>query len=93
MQIRGAAPAHRLQVEALHDVEHLERRHSLGIRRQLEHLVAAIRRGDRLNPVRVMIGEIFQRDQPVATLHFVRNRFGDGALVEHVASALGDLLE
>ena len=61
--------AERRDVEAFHDVQHLERDEALRARRHLEHVVAAIVGRDRIDPVGLVIGEVAQLEQPVARLH------------------------
>ena len=92
VQVLGGVVAERLDVEALEDVQHLERDEPLRVRRHLVHVVAAVVRRDRIDPVRLVLGEVAFVEQAVALLHVGDDRAGDRALVERVAAALGDRL-
>ena len=93
VEIRRRLISHRLQVESLEDVQHLEDRRALGVRRELVHVVSAVPRRDRLDPVRRVLGEIALVEQPVALFHVRDNGAGDRTLVEGVAAAGGNRLE
>ena len=93
MEIGRAVVAERLDVVPLEDVQDFERRHPLRVRRHLQHLVPAVRRRDRLDPVRMVGGEIVRRDETAAPLQVVRDRATDRAAVKRVASAARDLFE
>ena len=58
VQVLGAAEAHGLEVVALEDVEHLQRRDALPVRRQLPHVVAAVVSGHRLDPFGAVRGQV-----------------------------------
>ncbi len=50
-----------LEIEAFENLQHLQRDESLRGRRHLVNIKAAIVGGDRLDPIRTMIGKIFDR--------------------------------
>ena len=95
-------PVHRIgrtelrQVEAqlwhahLEDVQHLERRHALPRRRELEHVVAVIVRRDRLDPFGLELREVLSAHDAAIGLDLLHDRLGDLATVEHVFPVLLD---
>ena len=93
VQVRRRVVSERLDVEALEDVEHLERDDALRVRRQLEDLVAAVGRRDRRDPVGVMRGEVGRRQQAAALLHVGGDRLRDRPAVERVAPATRNRVE
>ena len=64
MQRVGALCSHRLQIEAFHDLQHLKRDEAMSGGRQLVNIVAPVVRCNRLDPIRAMIGKVFEREQP-----------------------------
>ena len=93
MQIGGGVVAERLQIVALENVEHLERHDALGVGRQLQDLVAAIRGRERLDPVGMIRSKIRGGDEAAALLKIVGDRLADRPTVERIASAARDLLQ
>ncbi len=85
--------AERFDVEALEDIEHLERDHTLRVRWQLEHLVAAIGRRDGRDPVGAIRRQVGGRQQAATRLHVGRDRLCDRPAVERVAPAAPNRLE
>ena len=83
----------RLQIEAFENVQHLQRGDALRVRRELEHVVAAIGRGDRIEPVRRVSAEVRFGQQPVAAFHVLGDRPRDRTAVERVAATLRDRLQ
>ncbi len=88
----GATPVHGADVEAFEDVQHLQDGDALAVRRQLEHLPAAIRRCDGLDPLRAMRREILAAEVPAVAAHGLLDGGGDGAVVERGAPVVGDEL-
>ena len=83
--------AERPQVEAFEDVEHLEGRHALAVRRQLVETIALVVCADGLNPVGVLCGEVVHRHRPVEAVEVLDDPPSDLTLVEGVTAALGEL--
>ena len=69
VQLLGGIVAERADVVAFEDIHHLEDDESLRVRRQLEHVVAAIAGRDRIDPLGFGRREIGRVEQPVALLH------------------------
>ena len=77
--------------KGLHDVEHLERRDALAVRRQLVDRPTVIRRRNRVDPLAVEAGHIRGGHRAAVTRERRENLLGDLALVECVASLGRDL--
>src|SRR5215469_12525488 len=60
MQRVGAVRVHRFEIKAFEDFEHLQRRKSLGGRRQFVYVITTVVGRNGFYPVRAMIGEIFE---------------------------------
>ncbi len=93
VQVLGGVVPHRLQIEALEDVQHLERDDALRVRRHLQDVVSTIGRRDGLDPVGPVRREVGLGEERLAAAHVVGDGLGDRPLVERVAPALGDELE
>ena len=72
------------------DVQHLERGEPLSGRRQLEHVVAMVVGGDRVDPFGLEVGEVARGHHAAVGLHLLDDRRGDVTLVERVAALLLD---
>ena len=63
MQMVGAAEAGAAEVEALQDLQHLERGDALAVGRQLPHVVAAVVDAERFDPLGAVRGEVFVAEE------------------------------
>ncbi len=90
MDLLGAPPAHRPQVEALGDRELLEKDVSLRHGRLPDHAQAAIGRLDRIAPVRVMRGEVGGAHPPAHCRDPVGDPLGELSAVEDLGPAIRD---
>ena len=72
-----------LEIEAFENLQHLQRNETLGGRRHLINIVAAIVGGDRLDPIGAMIGKVFERKQSAEFFRAAHELLGDLALVEN----------
>ena len=87
----GGAGAEAAQVEALEQVEHLQRGDSLAGRGQLPDAHAAVVRADRVDPGRRRVGEVVGREQPAGRLRESDELAGDPPPVERVAATARQL--
>ena len=83
----------RRQVDGLENVQQQERRQTLSVRRQLVERVSAIGRRDRLDPLRLLRGEVLHREESAVLLAVVHDRAADLAAIEGVAPAFGQRAE
>ena len=90
MQRLGGLEAHLAHVELLDDVEHLQRRETLGVRTHTVDVHAAVVGHQRLHPFRVVLAEVFGRQPAADALEVGVYGPGDRAVVEGVAAAFGD---
>ena len=79
--------------DSLHDVQHLERRHALAVRRQFIDPPAAVVDGDRLHPSGRIRRQIFRRHGAAQMFGSLQNGGRDLAFVERVGPLLGDQAE
>ena len=89
MQRLGRAEAHRLQVVRLQQVEHLEHRDPLPVRRQLPDIIAAIVRRDRLDPLAPVRGQVVGIEQAADPPGIGRDLLGDRPAIEGLAPPRG----
>ncbi|MNJ31120.1 hypothetical protein D3C77_257460 [compost metagenome] len=86
----GGLEAHALEVELLADVQDLVGRQALGVRPQRIDLDPAIGGHQRLDPFGAVGGQVGAGHPAADTLEIALDVVGDGAVIEGVASALGD---
>src|ERR1700744_3292245 len=75
----------------LHDVEHGERCDALSIRRKLEDSPSSIGGGDRLDPLRLKVAEVFKRMDSTVCVEKFDHRLRHGSVVEGVSTMCSNL--
>src|SRR6266404_945996 len=90
---RAKAPILLSQRKRLHDVQHLQRRHPLHVRRQFVDNPVAIRRGNRLDKFARIVRQILAIHRPAMALHRLQNLRGNFTFVERVPAMLRNLLQ
>lgn len=92
VRVLHAAEAVALHVKPFEDVQHLERRDALGVRRQLPHLVAAIIRRHRIDPLGLVLRQIARREKPAVPFQELLDAPGRLAAIEAIATRARDSL-
>ena len=90
VQVVGTVVVKRPEVVALQDLEHLQRHESLGRRRQLVDVVAAIGDMDGIDPIRGVVLEIAQSEGATRLLRTTHQLFRHLAAIEELRAPLGD---
>ena len=85
--------AHGGKVIGLQDIQHLQRRDTLAVGRQLINVVAPVIDRLRLDPVRGMAGEILVAQRPADAFHIGVDHMGKFALVKYITAPGADLLQ
>ena len=80
-------------IELLEDVEQHQCREPLPVRRQLDHIEAAIIRRDRGDDIATMLRKVVRSEQPALLLNRGRNVVRNGPLVECLGAAAHDRLQ
>ena len=92
MQVLGAAPLERAEIEPLEDVQHLQDGDALAVRRQLEHAPAAIRRRNRLDPLGAVRAKVLAAEIAAVAADALLDGGRDGAVVKPGAAFVRDQL-
>ena len=93
VEVVGGVVPHPLEVHRLQQLEHLQRRDPLPRRRQLPNRVAPEVRAQRLDPARLVRGQVFQREEPAQRRQPVHQLAAQRPAVEHAGALVGDPLE
>ena len=72
------------------DVQDLQDGHALPVRRQLEHIIAAVIRRDRFDPVTAGCGKIIDAEKTAGRAHAGAQPFRELTIIEPVTAALRD---
>src|SRR5882672_6650530 len=75
----------------LHDVEHRERRDALSVRRKLVDSPSSIGGGDRLDPLRLKVAEVFKRMDSTVCVEKLDHRLSHRSVVESVSPMCSNL--
>ena len=86
MQVLGATPLERPEIETLEHVQHLQHGDALTVRRELEDAPAAIRRRHRLDPLGAMRRKILGTQEPAVAPHAAFDGRRNRAVVERAAA-------
>src|SRR6202035_5170069 len=90
MERVGTSEAHRFEIVAFQNIEHLQCGDALSVRRKLVHFVAAVIGGNGLDPLRLMRGEILLAQITTVGVEEGIDLFGDFTFVKSIASLLSE---
>src|SRR5581483_2590138 len=88
MQVISRLVAQGLEIKAFQYIKHLQRGDALRIGGKFIDLVAAIGSRERLNPIRVVLLHILQREQTTALLYILCNGSRQGTPIKSIATFL-----
>ena len=86
----GGLEAHRAQVEMLQDIQHLQRRESLGIGAHGIDIHPPIRSQQRFDPFGTLLAQVLAAQPSTDALEIGVDGLGNGTVVKHIPPSRGD---